>query len=277
MTGLLRQNQIAKIAGQMPGAVGAQVGQAGAQQTTNLQQSIAAAGQVPTQAAGQAMGAQQAQAAGQVQAAGQQQIDESALQAGKATLQQSEQEAQQRLQRKALEAQKENRVATEALGNLSSELKGQLFDSNLQFQKDEMGRTLYNDQQLLDYKLAQGLSDEQLFGYEQQVRQTSQRKLNLLKTASSKLRQELEQSFQSGQQELDQEQQRYLIERKRQIEEKIRKEKAKQKNRAAAFAAAGTIVGAVAGALIAGPGGYAAGASAGASLGSAAGNLAASS
>lgn len=273
MAGLLRKEQIAQMSGQMPGALGAQVGQAQAQQATGLQQSIAQAAAIPvggTQAAGQALGAQQAQGAGQIQVAATQQNNTTQAQAGQQVLEQNQVENQQRLQRKALEAQKQNRTATETLGNLSSELKGKLFDSNMNFQKDELGRTVYNDQQLLDYKLSQGVSDEQLAGYEQQVRQTSQRKMQLLQTIQAKLKAELANSFQQGQQALDQDQQRFLIEKQRQVNEKIKKEKAKQANRAAAFAAAGTIVGAAAGSF-----GGPAGASVGASAGGAVGSLAA--
>lgn len=278
MPGTIKQNQIAAMAKQMPMALGQQINQAQASQTTALQQSIAQAAQVPvggTQAAGQVAGAQQAQQAGQVQSAAQDQLNAKTQKAGQDVLAQGAQDAQQRLQRKALQAQEENKQAQATLSNLSSDLKQRLFDSNLSFQKDELGRTLFNDRQLLDYKLSQGLSDEGLANYEQQVREVSTKKMQMLQAAQAKIKQELGNAFQAGQQELDQDQQRFLLEKEQAIAKKIKKEAAAQANKGSMFSAAGTVVGAVVGSYV-GPAGTAAGAAAGASIGGAVGNVAAS-
>lgn len=267
----LKQNALAKL--QMPGqqATKAAQTQGQAAQTTSLQNVVAQMGQTPAAPAAQQLGAQSAAGAGQLANAATAANAENQLQTAQTVMKQGADESSQRLQRKSLEAQKENRLATDRLANLSGELKSKLFDSQLSFNKDELGRTVFNEQQLLDYKLAQGIQDEDLLNYEQIARQLTDRKMQLLKTAQAKILAELNQDFSSGQQELDQAHKKALVEQKRAVEEKIRKEQAKAKNRAAMFSAAGTVVGAVAGAF-AGP----AGAAAGASLGGAAGSVLAS-
>jgi hypothetical protein len=271
------QKALSKLAGQMPIMSQQALQQKAAQSTIALQQAVAQTpAQAPVAQAAQALGAQQTQALGQAQVQTQQAAQQGLAQAGQQVLQGQVSDAENGLKRKALETSKKNREALEGVNSLSSQLKNKLFDSQLTFQKDEANRTLFNEQQLMDYKLSQGLADEDLANYEQSVSNLTQRKLRLLQVAQEKIKMEINQQFQSGQQSLDQDQQEFLMRKKQEIEAKIAREKARAKNRAAMFSAVGTVVGAAAGAVIAGPGGYAAGASVGASLGGAAGNLAAS-
>lgn len=269
----LKQNQLAKL--QMPGQQASQAAatQGVSNQTTSLQNSIAQMGQTPvTQPVAQQAGAAQATGAGQIANAQVAADAQNQLQTAGNVMAQGAEEASQRMQRKSLQAQEEHRSATDRLGALNSQLKTKLFDSQMNFNRDELGRTVFNEQQLLDYKLAQGMADEDLLNYEQTARQMTDRKLQMLKTAQAKIMSELNQEFSSGQQELDQAHKKALVEQKRAIEEKIRKEQAKAKNRGAMFSAAGTVIGAVAGGMVAGP----AGATVGASAGGAIGGLAAS-
>jgi hypothetical protein len=221
--------------------------------------------------AAQVAGAQQVQSQGQVAAQSMAQGAEEASRLSKSFLEDERRAAQGRLREKALVYRNENLRETERLGSLDSRFKQNIFDKQMQFKEDELGRTLFSEQQLLDYKIANARSDEDLLNYEQQVRGESDRRIALLSAAHAKIRQALEQGFQSGEQELDQAHKENLIRAKAELEAKLRREEARNKNRAARFSAAGQILGATAGAIVgtvvAGPGGTAAGAAAGATAG----------
>jgi hypothetical protein len=270
-----RQQQLQTLSGQfMPQAQETAAGMQNAR-VTNLQQAVQKAvqtGQSGPQLA-QQMGAQQAQQTGAINLQAAQQAQGQQAQLGQAALQQQGQEAQASLFDRDLALQQKRRDLTNQLAKLDTRLKNELFDKQLQFQKDEYGRTLFNERQLMDYKLATARSDEEFRNYEQRVQQESARKMQVLKAAYSKLNQEIEQDNRRTEQRLNNEQKMRIAKAKQELEEKMRKERAKQANRAAAFSAGGAIVGAVAGSFAANP---AAGAMVGAEVGKGAGSVAAS-
>jgi hypothetical protein len=243
---------------------------------TQMRQQLAGQGPMPVQqiqAIGQQAAAQQGQAKLQVQQQGAQE----AQKLGGLALNQDQQDKQMKLQARQLDLAKQARKNTELLNNLDSELKSRLLDDQFQFQQDELGRTLFNERQLMDYKIQTAKSDLEMQDFEDKMRQASQRKLQLLQSAQARLDQELKQGFQRGQQRLDQEMQTRLAQAKRDLEEKIRKERAKQANRASMFSAGGAIAGALGAAAIIGTGGGAApliaGMAGGSSLGSGLGSI----
>jgi hypothetical protein len=200
---------------------------------------------------GQPMGVRQVQQAGaqatamqaQPMLQVQEQAQKQAAQLGQMALKEEAGEAQKRLQERQLNQSKQQRLMESELDRLGGGLKQRLLDDQFQFQKDELGRTFFNDRQLLDYKLATAKSNLELRDFEQKMRQASQRKLQMLKTAQAKVTAELTQGFQKGQQELNQEQTKRLAEAKRALEEKIQREQARARNRASMFSAGSTLLG----------------------------------
>lgn len=166
------------------------------------------------------------------------------------------------------------RNAENSLAALGMTTKQQLFDASLQFEQDELGRTIFNERQLLDYAISKAKDVEDLQNYEQTVSQMSERRLRLLQAAQNKIQQELQQAYAMEENELSQEHKLGLARAKAALEAKIQKEKADASNRAAMFNGIFTIAGGIAGAVIAGPGGYAAGALAGSTIGGGIGTLA---
>ena len=155
----------------------------------------------------------------------------------------------------------------QAFASLSEDAKREMFDGRMQFQKDESGRQFMNERQLADYAVTHARDQQQLMNYTQQAEQMHNRKIQMMETAQKKLSQELEFQNSLSEQKQDQSLKRQLIEAKRQMEEKIAREKADRANRAGKFAAVGGIVGGVVGAAVGGPVGAAVGYSAGSALG----------
>ena len=182
-------------------------------------QQIAAAGAeaVQTQAkAQQAAQAQQAQ-----------------LAAGQAELgmQRQARARQEELQIRKTALNNSVRNAEQALANLGMTTKQQLFDASLQFEQDELGRTLFNERQLLDYAATHARDIEDLQNYEQTISQMSERRLRLMQVAQQKIEQALTQAYQAEQSALNQEAKLALGRMAQQAKEKIAKEKADAANR----------------------------------------------
>lgn len=155
---------------------------------------------------------------------------------------------QQQLIEKSQAVRKLQTNLQQELAAFDARTKQELFDNQMTFQKDDLGRTLFNEQQLADYALSKAKTQEELAKYEMQAQQASERRLQLLRAAHAKIQQAATQTFTSEQTELDQQTQLALIEKKRQIEEKIKREQTAARNRASIWTAAGTIVGVSAGA-----------------------------
>lgn len=271
LTTSARANQFGTMAQSMPGqnkTIAQGIDEA---RKTTMQQAIAQTTATKSTAPAQAIGAQQAQAQGQTALSLQQTNQQQQANLGSTFLQQEREASANRLQAQAIDNNAKNFQEANRLGQLDANLKNQLFDSNLQFQKDELGRTIFNERQLMDYKLATAQSDEDLANYEQQVKQQSDRRMQMLQTAHAKIDQEMQQSFAKGQQHLDQQHMKTLYEAKVALDKKILAEKNKAANRAAMFSAGGSILGMAAGAAIIATGGLAAPAAAAVMTGAAAG------
>ena len=141
------------------------------------------------------------------------------------------------------------RKAEDTLTKLGMSTKQQLFDTSLQFEQDELGRTVFNERQLMDYAVTHAKDIEQLQDYEQAISQMSERRMRLLQVAQQTIEMEMKQAFQMEQSALNQEHKLALAKAEQAIKEKIAKEKADAANRAGLWGAVtGTIaaVGAVA-------------------------------
>ena len=131
------------------------------------------------------------------------------------------------------------RKAEDTLTKLGMTTKQDLFDSSLRFEQDELGRTIFNERQILDYAVTHAKDVEAMQNYEQAISQMSERKLRLMQVAQQKIEQELRNAYAAEQSALNQEAKLALTRAKAAAEEK-----ANAKNRASIWSALGTVVGA---------------------------------
>jgi hypothetical protein len=150
---------------------------------------------------------------------------------------------------------------------LDENAKNRILDNQLQFQRDEMGRTLFNERQLADFALLQATNAEDIRNYQQTVEQLSRRKLQMLQAAQTILTQQLEMDYQRESRQLSQEQVLKLQRAKQELQNKIAKEQAERANRAGMNSAIGGMLGGVGGAFIGGPTGAMIGQQLGSGLG----------
>jgi hypothetical protein len=272
MAGLsARGQQLQSLAGQMPVAnAGIAQGLQQARQA-QLQQQIAGAAPTAGAAAAQQIGAQQAAQAGQIKLQAAQQTQQQTQQVAATAINQQRLEGMQALAAKKLGIDQRQRELSTKLSTLNRDVKNKLFDQNLSFQKDELGRTVFNERQLMDYKLANAQSDEEFKDYEQQTHELSDRKMKMLQMSYQKIQQSLQQAEGMREQQLSNEQKARLTQALQALQQKMAKEKAEQANRASMFNSVGTIAGAVVGGYFGGS----SGAAAGAAVGGGAGNIAA--
>jgi hypothetical protein len=229
----------------------------------------------PTQIA--AAGAEAVQTQAKAQLAAQEQQAQLAVRQTELGLQTQARAQQAALQNRKTALNTSLRNAEQALASLGATTKQQLFDATIQFEQDELGRTLFNERQLLDYAATHAKSVEDLYDYEQTITQMSERKLRLMEAAQKRLELELTQAYEAEQSALNQEAKLALARLTKDMKEKIAKEKADAANRSAIWTGVGTLVGAGIGAVLAVPTGgmsVAAGASLGASIGSSLGGAA---
>jgi len=153
----------------------------------------------------------------------------------------------------------------EDLAKLGGDLKQQLFDSRLQFERDELGRKFSNDRQMADWAIVSAKSKEDLMNKMQSIQQAQQKELVMLKAAHARLTQALQQGFADEQRELDQASKARMIQAKADLEKKMQEKEA-------AAARMGNIISGVASGAMAGAsvGGFY-----GAIIGGAAGGVAA--
>lgn len=138
---------------------------------------------------------------------------------------------------------KQTRENEGRLFQLDQRLKDNLLDKQLTFQKDELGRALFNERQLADYKLATAKSQEDLKNYQQMVQQETQKKLQILEFAHNKMKQELANTMKLEESRKNNELKIRLQRAINEAEKKIAKEKADAANRAGMASGIGSILG----------------------------------
>lgn len=210
-----------------------------------LQQAVAKA---PTGAA-IAPAAQQTAAAATAQT-GSQQVD-----AAKQMIQQSgqmsqlklgEQQigAQQQVAQQQQAARQQEMTNVDRLGRLDMAAKQEIYDKELQFKKDEAGRTLFNERQLADFAIRNVKSEEEFKNYAQKAEMVSKRKIQAMETAYKIIEEDLKQQWLLAEQQKDQTAKERIVQIRRDIEARIQREKARAANNAAAWQAAGMVAGA---------------------------------
>jgi hypothetical protein len=242
---------------------------------TQLQQTI---GQMtPEQAAtprlAQSMGAQQAAQASAIQLGAQQKTQQSAVVAGQQAMVQDKIQKQQELFTRSQALSQKNRYLENELARISQSAKDKLLDQQLSFKRDELGRTVWNERQLADYKIATAKDEEDFRNYQQEASNLSERRMKMLTMAQKKLEQILEQGYISNNQKLDQASRLKIVETVAALKRKQARESARQSSNMGMWSGAGTIVGAGIGFVASGgnPYGAVVGAQIGQGVGTAAG------
>jgi len=273
-----KTSQLANLASQFPAMT--QQG-AGAQQA---QARMAAAQAIQQQAQGPEprrpisaamMGAElyTAQAAAAREVA--QRAQRGAAAVGQMELSRQQQEQQKLLFDRSIGIQQNLRKQEQQLQQLNSQVKTNLYDRAMKFEKDELGRTKWKTGQLMDYALKKTQRAQDYRKLEQSVGQMQRRRTQLLKISQAKIEQALKQEFEKTEVARDRDLTDRLTKAKAEIQRKIEEDKARAAESAAKWGAGGQIIGVVLGAAIGTmivPGaGTALGAQIGGSLGGAAG------
>ncbi len=157
------------------------------------------------------------------------------------------------------------------LASLSESAKRELYDQQMQFQKDQNGRVIFNEKQIQDAARLTARSDEEYNNFAQQSDQLHQRKIQVLEATQAILEEQIQQGFAQDGQKLDQNNAIEVQRIRDDIAKKIAKAKAKKSNNKAAWTTGGTIVGGVVGGVFGGPAGAVVGASVGGAVGGAVG------
>lgn len=251
-----KTSQLANLASQFP---------AMAQQGAGVQQSqarMAAAQQIQQQAQGAQprrpisaamMGAElyTAQAAASREAA--QRAQRGAAAVGQMELQRQKQEQQKLLFERARGIQGTLRQQEQQLQKLNAEVKRNLYDRAMKFEKDELNRTVWKTSQLMDYAVRKTQRAQDYRKLEQSVGQMQRRRTQLLQISQAQIKQALTQEFEKTEAARN----RDLTERLKKAEAAIEKKIADNKNKASEhsnmWAVGGEIIGTAIG-VIAGVG-----------------------
>lgn len=232
-----------------------------------LQQAAAKAPAPAAAGAAQQMGTASATQAGQQavgladnQAKVQQEIQRQGLQEG-------QRQAQSQAFTTGQQVQSEEAANRQKIAQLGQDAQAELFDRQMKFQKDELGRTQFNDRQLADYAVTSARSQEQYKNYQQAAQLAYSRNLQVMQTAYNKLDEALRNEDDLRQQGYDQAAITEMHQARNNMQQRIRQETANIANRMSVWAAGGSIVGGVLGGYYGGAGGAAIGSAAGGAVG----------
>lgn len=219
-----------------------------------LQQAVAKApvGAAIAPTAQQTAGAAVAQTGQQQVERAQQSVSQEG-QVGQAQLQEQQLGAQQQISQQERAARQQQIDSAERLGRLDMAAKKEVYDNQMKFEKDEAGRTLFNERQLADYLAKNAQSEEELKNYVQQAEQLNRRKLQVMETAYNIIMEDLRQKAELAEQAGDQQAKLQIAKAKDAATKQMQKKQAEAANRSTMFGSIGTVVGTVAGAVIGGP------------------------
>jgi hypothetical protein len=247
-----KTSQLANLASQFPAMT---------QQTAAIQQSQArqaAAQTIQQQAQGLAprrpisaaqMGAElyTAQAAASREAA--QKAQRGAAAVAQMELREQQQEKQKALFQRTLGMNANLRQQEQRLQRLNSDIKANLYDQAMKFEKDEIGRTKWKTSQLMDYAARKLARAQDYRKMEMQVGMMQKRRTQLLKTAQAKIEQSLKQEFTKTEAARDRDLTDRLTKAAAEIKRKRAEDAAKARERSALWGSVGEIVGTVIGTI----------------------------
>jgi len=264
-----RLESLKNLAGKMPVANQQAAQQLQAGRLVGLQQAVSQAQSPITKQQVQQGAAQQVtQSAGiQNQVAGAAQAQ--ALDTGGALLREQQTQQSSDIDARRLSMSQSNRAAENTLNSMEMGVKQELFDRQLDFQKKEDGRTIFNQAQLTDWAITKSQNSEQFKGKVQKMEQAHKMNLLLMETAQNKINEALQFEMNKKIQDRNQATLQKLQEAKAAAEKRYQDAVSAYKNNQSQWQMGGMIIGTVVGSYF-GP----AGAAAGGSLGSSAGTLA---
>lgn len=268
----IKRSALSGLANAMPSQNKEIAKQQDAARAIRLQQAVS---QMPTQAAtqpqaAQQLGSQQAQIAGQQAQQQQAATQQTAQQVTQLAAQQQQQAASG--QTAAAEAAlKREGIATESeLSEKQRQVEDQIFQDQIQFQKDELGRTEYSQEQMMDLALWSAQSTEDFKDRVQTIEQEADKELALLQALHNSIETTLKGSFAMGEQQLDQASKERMVEVQRELQRRI-EDRQKKAAKRGTYGQVGGLVGGIGGGIVGGYLGGPVGAVAGAAAGSAAG------
>ena len=270
-----RMTALQNLARQLPVASSRIAAGQQAARDMQLQQAVGAAPQgAAATGTAQQLGAAQAQTAGQ-QAVQRAQTGVAELsQIGGAGLQEQARANQQQIagMQEGLQQQQMNNV--QRLAAVNEDAKKQLYDKQMQFQRDQNGMIQFNAIQMADFATTQAQNQQQYQNWAQQAYDMNQKDLQAVQTAYQKVTQDLDQKYKLAQQNADEATMAQIAQQKAAAEQAMKNKENAAKNNMEAWKTGGTIVGTVAGGIIGSiiPGaGTVAGAAGGAMIGGAIG------
>jgi hypothetical protein len=224
--------------------------------------------------AAQQLSAEQSQLAGQQALQNQQRQQQQAQQLTGLALNQQQQAASGEAAAAEI-ALKNQGIATEkTISDKQRQVEDQIFRDQVTFKKDELGRTEYQQEQMMDLALWSAKSKEDYLNRVQVINQEADKELMLLETLYKKIEQAEQQSFVAGESQLDKDSQVRMLEAKRALQTRIDKKK-RQAAARGIYGQAGGLVGGIGGGILGGyfggPAGAVGGAAAGSAFGTAAG------
>jgi hypothetical protein len=262
-----RTKALKELAGAMPIASQKAAQQLQAGRLVGLQQAVSQAqGPVTKQQIQQGAAQQVTQAAGiQNQVANNMQGN--LVEMGRASVQAQQTAQQTQLDGRRLALAESSRKAEESLNSLGADLKQKLFDRQMQFEKDEAGRALFNTTQLADWAVQKSKNAEEYKNKVQKMDQAHKMTLHAMEITQKKIEQQLEFEMRKKIQDRDQATLERLARYKQQLRLEYEKKVAKYKNEQAQWQAGGMVVGAIIGTMAGGN------TAAGAAIGGSAGTI----
>lgn len=216
-----------------------------------------------------AAGAGMAAQAGQAQVAAAKGQQELAGAAGQTAISGMGRDLQNQSTEAGLGLAAQQRSSEDRLANLNMDLKRQLVDDRMSFQKDQNGRLVANTQQMADLAVVKAKDQAELMKYRQTMDQATRKHVALLKTMYSKMQQELQSKTSKEIQDMEQETKVNLQQAMADLQGQIQARETEMANRSMQSGAVGGILGAVGGGILGGPEGMKGGAKGGQALGSA--------
>ena len=183
-----------------------------------------------------------AQAGQRALAVGSQQVQSSA-QVGQTALATQEAANKNALGLRKLSLDSETSKASARLARLGEDRKNTLLDDNLSFKRDQAGRTLFNERQLLDWAATKARTSEDFENAKQVQMQAHSRNLMLMEQASKVLGSELDNMTRRTITMADLETKKQILSAKNAADKAVAKAKAKQAEGAAMGRGIGMVVG----------------------------------
>jgi hypothetical protein len=229
-----------------------------------LQQQVA---QQPTTApvtpTAQQLGAQAAQQAGQQEVKAAQQRQQQLGQMAQTALGAERAQAAEQLGQRQLGLGERQLAVTEELGGRTRSAEDQIFQNQVDFKRDELGRTTYQSHQQLDLALASAQSAEDFKDKMQIIEQATKENLAMLEATAKRLELELKGEGQLSRQDLTLEKQSQLQDLLRDTKNSLARKQAEAQATAAMYQGIGAAAGVGAALLIPGGAAFAPAAAAG--------------